>query len=359
MSKKHLNLRTFVFGSAAMVNLMAVCTASAGTVTGSFTGPLTSDLLLSLDINGGRATTDVRPTEGWNGVSPPGSPQFFPDQYGVTWSPWGGETFSGGDALNWPTSQNGQVGTAGTAPGSNNTTIFKRAFGSITASLSAPGTASSYAAGVPQINSRDRGGPQTAIGGLAAPYNGGTTANANDVDIFRDFIFGQRNGDVNQVQGTNMIQLQMSGLTPGVQYILAMYTYDSASFNVSSWTATPPTTELGLLGWFLPGTNTMSQPADTQTINWRDGAMSGTLRAPAKFTLTADASGTISVWGWGGDGNLTPVAGQQAAQNSYLNAFQLAAVPEPSSLALTATLISLYSIVRWRNREHRAHRRTT
>src|SRR4051812_10920618 len=106
MSKKYL--RIFFFASAAIVNLIAVCTTSAGTVTGAFAGPLTSNLLLSVDINGGRATTDVRPTEGWNGVSPPGSPQYFSDQYGVTWSPWGGETFSGGDGLNWPTSQNGQ-----------------------------------------------------------------------------------------------------------------------------------------------------------------------------------------------------------------------------------------------------------
>src|SRR4051812_33601586 len=137
MSKKHL--RAFVLGVVAIVNLVTVYAASAGTVTGPFAGPLTSNLQLSVDINGGRAATDVRSTEGWNGVSPPGSPQYFPDQYGVTWSPWGGETFSGGDGLNWPNSQNNQVGTAGSAPGSNNTTIFKKAFGSITASLSAPG----------------------------------------------------------------------------------------------------------------------------------------------------------------------------------------------------------------------------
>src|SRR3954452_25404663 len=217
MSKKHL--RAFVLGVAAMVNLVAIYAASAGTVTGPFTGPLTSNLLLSVDINGGRATTDQRPTEGWNGVSPPGSPQYFPDQYGVTWSPWGGETYSGGDGTNWPPSQTGQVGTAGTAAGSNNTTIFKKAFGSITASLSAPGTPSSYAAGVPQINSRDRGSANS-VGGLTPPFNGGTTANANDYDLFRDFIFGQRNGATDEIQSTNMIQLQMSGLTPGNQYVL-------------------------------------------------------------------------------------------------------------------------------------------
>jgi hypothetical protein len=274
-----------------------------------------------VDINGGNAG-DAKPTQGWNGSF--ASPQFFPDQYGVTWSPWGGSNAAGsqtfGDGTVWPQSATGQAGTAGTAPGSNNTTIFNKVFGTTTVSLSAAGTASQY--GSPPINSRDRG---AAAG--SPNYNGNTTAAQTDVDAFRDLIFGSVSGS--NVQGTNYLQLQFSGLTPGQPYRIALYSFDNAAQNITNWTATAPTTQLGVSGWFQPGTNTFAPPADEQTINWRDGAMAGTLRAPATFTVTADGTGVATVWGFGGDG-----LPDQNAGNSYLNAFQIMPVPEPASLGL-------------------------
>jgi hypothetical protein len=319
---------------AALLMLAAASSAWATTTTGAFTAPLTSGLVLSVDINGGLAS-DQKPGEGWNGSN--SSPAFFPDQYGVTWSPWVGSTApsgQSGDGTVWPQGT-GQAGTAGTAAGSNNTTIFNKVFGSVIASVSAPGTASQY--GNPKINSRDRG---NAPGGLTAPYNSGTTANAKDVDMFRDLIFGAGSGS--NVQGTNMLQVQFSGLTPGNLYQVALYSFDNSSPNLTSWTATAPTTSGGLLGWWAASpvdNNTFNPPADVQTIDWKNGANSGTLRAPATFTLTANGGGSISVWAWGGDGLV-----DQSANNTYLNGFQLAAIPEASAFAMGGAVCGMIGL---------------
>src|SRR5208282_192744 len=68
--------------------LIAAPLVSAGVVTGNFTGPLTTGVLLSVDINGGPITSANSTTEGSNG--PSGSPVLSADPYGVLWSPWGG-----------------------------------------------------------------------------------------------------------------------------------------------------------------------------------------------------------------------------------------------------------------------------
>ena len=128
--------------------------------------------------------------------------------------------------------------------------------------------------------------------------------------------------------------MQVTGLTAGKQYQIALYSFDNASANVTTWTDIAPSSAgspNGIFGWWNVGANNniFAQPVDEQTINWRDGAMASTLRAPALFTLTADGNGSIEVWGWGGDG-----AVNQNASNSYLNGIQIAAVPEPATLAL-------------------------
>jgi hypothetical protein len=80
----------------AITGVFACLALSASPVladTGPFTGPLQNSLL-SVDLNGGPLSSAVAPTEGYNGSS---STPFYADQYGVTWSPWGGNTYSGGD----------------------------------------------------------------------------------------------------------------------------------------------------------------------------------------------------------------------------------------------------------------------
>jgi hypothetical protein len=299
----------------------------ATTTTGPFNGPLTS-ALLSVDLNGG-LSTDSKPTEGWNGSF--STPAFSADQYGVTWSPWGGsnspssQTF--GDGTVWP--QGAQPGTASadvSAPAglTNNVNYFGKTFvGSIHVSVAAAGTAASY--GSPSINSRDRG---NVPGGLTY-----SPAAQKDGDMFRDLIFGATSGS--NVQGTNYLQVQVTNLTPGSVYTIATYGFDNSSANVTSWTATAPTVSNGISGWWAAspaGNNTFTPPDDVETIDWKNGANSATLRAPALFALTADQTGTATVWGFGGDGLL-----DQNASNTYLTGVQIAAgnlVPEPASLAL-------------------------
>jgi hypothetical protein len=148
--------------------------------------------------------------------------------------------------------------------------------------------------------------------------------------MFRDFIFTADTSS--SVQGTNYLELQFSGLSPEVNYEIAVYSFDALSLHTTTWTATAPTSSLGVLGWWDgTGTNNVfTAPADEQTMNWRDGTAASTIRAPALFTLKADSSGTATVWGWGGDGG-----SDQTPDVAFLNGFQIAlAVPEPTSLAL-------------------------
>ncbi len=89
--------------AAASISGLVIAAGAFASVTGPFTGPLTHGVVLSADINGG-TTSGTYPsaivygnssaTEGNTG-SPVG-----PDQYGVTWSPWAGPAYYGGDGIN-------------------------------------------------------------------------------------------------------------------------------------------------------------------------------------------------------------------------------------------------------------------
>jgi hypothetical protein len=285
---------------------------SAVASTGAFTGPLT-DAFLSVDLNGGPLSTAVAPTEGYNGSS---STPFYADQYGVTWSPWGGNTYSGGDGTQLPSSQS--------SPNVNASSISKT-FGSLTATLSIDTTlnSSKYATvnGVASMNSRDRG----AISGVTY-----LPPASLDGDMFRDLVFAGGSGS--QVQGENYLQLSLTGLAPGFSYQIALFSFDSSGGHSMNWTGTAPTTSNNLDGWWAPspaGNNTFNAPADEQTITWTGGS-SANLPAPAILTVTANGAGTASVYGYGGDG----ISGDQSGDTTYLNGFQIAQIPEPSTIAL-------------------------
>jgi hypothetical protein len=253
---------------------------------------------LSVDLNGGPITSASCTTEGFNGTT------VVADPSGNTWSPWGGPTSTGGDGTQLPSSQ-----SSPTVGGSSIT----KTFGTTTVTISAAGTLTNYASGQP-INSRDRGNP---------------TGAADLDDMYRDFIFGAVSGS--NVQGTNYLQVTVSGLTPDAGYSIALYSYDSASAHSSNWTATAPPSSAGYInstsGAFVP-------PADEQTITWTTAASGSTDLAgpaPAVFNVETDGTGTFSVWGYGGSG----LAGDNNATNTYLNGFQIsAAVPEPASIGL-------------------------
>jgi hypothetical protein len=303
--------------------ILSVVLVGSAIVAGStraavFTAPLENSLLLSVDMNGGPLSSAVAPTNGYNENTPAG---FSADPYGVLWSPWGGNQYAGGDGVQLPSSQSGPNVNASSI--SKTFTVQGSTYYAVTAPMASPITAtisidtinnsSKYGTvnGVASLNSRDRGSPSAANG-------------ANDSDMFRDFIFAGGSGS--QVQGENYMELQLGGLVTGNQYQVALYSYDFSGGHTTNWTATAPTTSNGIDGWWAAspaGNNTFTAPADMQSITW-----TAATPAEAIFTLTADVNGDIAVWGFGGTGS------GQSGDTTYLNGFQIAAVPEPATLGL-------------------------
>jgi hypothetical protein len=275
--------RKLIIVSVCLVLSLAL-TASAGTLTGAFTGPQTG-AILSVDLNGGTSTQSC-PTEGWNGSY--SAPAFGADPWGVTWSPWGGPTAQYGD---------GTVLPAGTG-----VTSITQTFDAITLTVRLPGISTNYSSAM--LNSRDRGSP--------------TPNYTNDNDVFRDLLFVGGSGS--NTQGTNYMQVQASGLVAGASYQIALYSYDWTGGHSMNWTAIAPyaaggyTNESGFLA-----------PSDEQTITWTS---TGATQAPAVFTIIADGTGSISVWGFGGSG----ITGESSADTAYLNGIQI--TPEPATMAL-------------------------
>lgn len=313
--KVQKRLVSLLTGAASVLSLTGPTLAGQ---TGNFNGPLTTNLLASVDLNGG-LSSDAKPTQGYNGSTT--TPLFGQDQYGVTWSPWGGGNSTFGDGTVWPQSSGGpQAGTTSTAASApagltNNVNYFSKTFGTVTVAVSAPGTITNYA--VTPIDSRDR-----QSSGPSYTYSAATNNTAAlDGDMFRDLIFAGVN---NNVQGTNYLQVQFSGLTAGQQYQVVLYSYDNAAARTTNWTATAPTN-----GGYSNASG-FAAPADEQTITWTANA--ATPPAGAVFTLTANSNGTASVFGFGGSGT----TGDSSASSTYLNGFQIAAVPaatpEPSGM---------------------------
>jgi hypothetical protein len=297
--------------------------------TGNFSAPLTSNVLLSSDLNGGPIASATTPNNGWNEST--STAQFSVDNFGVVWTPWGGNGYSGGDGTALPAgtgvltinktfSANGPP-AANFGPGGTYGPIVPYGGGSplgnypavspaVTATIAVTGTSGQFnAAG---LNSRDRIGPTGAYG-------------LNDNDMFQDLLFIGTSGS--NVQGTNYLQVTFAGLAASTQYQVALYSYDSTGNHTTNWTATTPTSDPGKLGWWN-GSNDgiFTAPADEKSITWT----AGTTPAPAVFTLTSDASGNINVYGFGGSG----VTADQSSDTSYIDGFQIASVPEPGTLVL-------------------------
>jgi hypothetical protein len=312
----------------ALVGCSAVAamamTSSLLATTGNFnntTGSGLNNAFLSVDINGGIIASNNATTEGSNG--PSGAPVVSPDPYGVLWSPWGGPTSTSGDNVQLPDSQASPVVTGSS---------ITKTFGSVNATISEAGTAANYAqgGGGATLNSRDRGSPSGAAG---------------DGDLFRDLLFAGANGNV---QSTNYLQVSLTGLLPSTTYQVALYSYDSTGGHTTNWTATAPfatTTNDTHFGWNpdsasqLPAGYTFNAagdfvaPHDEQSITW----VAGTTPAPAIFTVTTDGTGAATLYGWGGNGISTDAANDNSGQNAdttYINGFQIALVPEPTSIGL-------------------------
>jgi hypothetical protein len=261
---------------------------------------------VNVDINGGVIASNNTNNEGYNAGL--GSNQ--PDTAGNLWQPWGGPTFTGGDGTQLPNSNAG-----GSTPNTSITKSFTAPVGiapggSVGTTLKIGGTAASYAAG-PTLNGRDRGSPSPS-----------SPSNLNDV--YRDFEFAGASGS--NVQGTNFLELDLTGLQASTTYSIALYSFDSTGSHGTSWTATAPTSSGGILGYWAAspvGNNTFTAPPDQVNISW-----TSTPTGPAVLNFTTNGSGAASVYGYGGTG-----AGQNS-DTTYLDGFQIALAPEPASLTL-------------------------
>jgi hypothetical protein len=118
------------------------------------------------------------------------------------------------------------------------------------------------------------------------------------------------------------MQVEASGLTPGWSYEIALFSYDSSSTSLfTNWTDTAP---YNISTGYYNGSAFVA-PADEKTISFSSKG------APAVFTLTANSSGKIDVWGWGGTGNNN----DNNAAATYLDGIQIVQVtPEPATMAL-------------------------
>jgi PEP-CTERM motif len=298
-------------------SLLALLSLSGGVVvlgqtnTGSFNSPSTT-AFLSVDLNGGPSSAtsgnSASPTEGWNQSF--SAPAFGPDPYGVTWSAWGGPTGAFGDGTQLPNDQSGI--SVGASSINKTFTTASVASGSVTATISAAGTSTAYGAkagGLP-LDSRDRG----------TGWTGGAVGPAFDIDMWRDFIFASGSGS--NVQSSNFLQVQFTGLNPNSTYQISLYTYDPSGSHNAVGTATPYQDQnFESLGWWAnqtanPGNETFAAPADAQVASW---AGSGTPPAPITLNVISNGQGLANVWTWGGTGN----AGDENADTSYLNGFQV------------------------------------
>jgi hypothetical protein len=306
-AKASVALRRAIVASGVLAGM-----SSISAFGGVFTGPLTN-AFLSVDINGGPLGS-LTPTNGYNENTSAGT--FSADPYGVVWSPWFGNSYAGGDGVAAPSGASGGPTSISKTYAINGPPVADNSYWSpiflgqtsipaTTVTISEPGTLSNYAAN--GLSSRDRGTPSGPFG-------------AGDNDMFQDFVFAGSSGS--NTQGTNYLQLQFTGLTPGGSYEIAAYSYANSSGHSEAWTATAP---------YAPGGYTNSggflAPSDEQVITWATG---GATQAPAVFTVTADGTGSASLWTWGGSG----VTGDSNSTASYIDGFQIAAVPEPATLGL-------------------------
>ena len=188
-----------------------------------------------------------------------------------------------------------------------------------------------------------------------AARNRGANAGALS-DVTSDFVYAERG---TPGFGQHYVKLTVSGLTPGETYEFTGWAREPFNGGVgdmdSSWQAWNDRAGLGGLdgpgAWMDAnvGPGALYQPVWEATPG---GPTDGLYKNPiptevrtrisgpdsadpfaysASFNTTADAGGTIEVYGWA---DPQSYSGTQTV--SMLNGFQLAQVPEPASLALCA-----------------------
>jgi hypothetical protein len=150
-------------------------------------------------------------------------------------------------------------------------------------------------------------------------YRGGLTNSGSftDANLYNDFVY--TNGSAGST-----IQLSISGVTPGKEYALTLYSYDHTLNSVSSETNTFAPT-----GNTTGGTGTVTYAVDPSTPN--------TVDAP---TYNSEFSTTIYVSSTTNTLDILASANNQGdgSDGLRINGFTLSDVPEPGSLAALAGL---------------------
>jgi hypothetical protein len=236
--------------------------------------------------------------------------------------------------------------------------------------------------GAPSGLSKTFGSITASLSGLT--FNGTTPAdnraardrNANSggrSDLYRDFVFAQIfNQASGENFGRNYVKLVLSGLTPGETYEFTGYAREAA-FNSADFTSpTAPSVsfqawaDLATLGgldgpaaWmdanvapgaaYAPAVGGANDPIPHLGRSQVSGPDSLSFADPyyhsASFLTKADGLGTVTVYSWS-DPNDPQIAETQAA--ALLNGFQLANIPEPTSLVLVA--LGLCGLAAYRRR---------
>ncbi len=167
--------------------------------------------------------------------------------------------------------------------------------------------------------------------------------------LTQDFIFSQRDNAI--AFGRNYNKLTLSGLTPGETYEFTGYAREPFNGGADSFQAWSDLASIGLDGpsaWldanvnagasYQPAPGGVNNPVPTLVRSPTSGPDSPNPYAyAATFYTTADAGGVVTVYTWADPNSFSGVQGA-----SLLNGFQLAEIPEPTSLALLG--ISLVGI---------------
>ncbi|MFO0788499.1 MAG: PEP-CTERM sorting domain-containing protein [Pirellulales bacterium] len=166
-------------------------------------------------------------------------------------------------------------------------------------------------------------------------------------DMQRDFVIASRNTNIGF--GRHYLQFDYTGLNPNTAYQITMFNFDPNSSQTGNdrgymaWGIQNPVTWLdtnvGANQNYQPAVGGVNNPIPTlarvpDTGPWPSqpgagGDFAGGFYAySGTFTVTADATGKASVYGWADPNSYSSQTG------SLVNGFQISAVPEPASIML-------------------------
>ena len=235
---------------------------------------------------------------------------------GFTWTPWGGQTNTGGDGTQLPmtggSAGGAMLGGYPTLTMSKTFTTGAVASGAVTVSLSGSINGNQNTS----FNSRDRGIP---------------SGNNNFGDLYRDFVFLVKNS--NDGLGANRIAVTISGLDPNKTYSFTSFNNDSTAGSAQIvYTAVDPQS----YAYQDFGTGVLFSPPPEPLFSNQIGApvtiigsnslpVSAPYAAASTFKITADNNGSATVYEWANNfkgQSQTPINGFQIDNPAFSSTWQ-------------------------------------